>query len=97
MGGFQDGVEYWMRWERVAVVTDMAWIAHAVSRLFRMPLRRAVAYDVPLGCGCDGRSGGTMEIISKLHGSRLATTAPPGLMPTLLTDLPNPGSGGSES
>jgi hypothetical protein len=27
---FMVGVEYWMRWERVAVVTDVVWIAHAV-------------------------------------------------------------------
>ena len=28
---FNVGVEYWTRWERVAVVTDVAWIAHVVS------------------------------------------------------------------
>jgi len=34
------GVEYWMRWERVAVVTDVAWIAQAVHAFrFLMPGR----------------------------------------------------------
>ena len=28
---FRLGVEYWTRWERVAVVTDVAWIAHVVN------------------------------------------------------------------
>ncbi len=28
---FRLGVEYWTRWERVAVVTDVVWIAHAVN------------------------------------------------------------------
>lgn len=35
---FRVGVEYWMRWQRVAVVTDVAWITHAVNALrFLMP------------------------------------------------------------
>ena len=35
---FRVGVEYWTRWERVAVVTDVAWIAHLVHALrFLMP------------------------------------------------------------
>jgi hypothetical protein len=35
---FRVGVEYWMRWERVAVVTDIAWITHVVNALrFLMP------------------------------------------------------------
>jgi len=34
------GVEYWMRWERVAVITDVAWIAQAVNAFrFLMPGR----------------------------------------------------------
>jgi SpoIIAA-like len=28
---FRVGVEYWTRWERVAAVTDVAWIAHVVN------------------------------------------------------------------
>lgn len=31
---FKVGVEYWARWERVAVVTDVGWIAHTMD-LFR--------------------------------------------------------------
>jgi hypothetical protein len=32
------GVEYWMRWERIAVVTDVGWIAHIVDMFrFLMP------------------------------------------------------------
>lgn len=35
---FKVGVEYWARWERVAVVADVAWIAHAVNAFrFLMP------------------------------------------------------------
>ena len=35
---FKVGVEYWMRWERIAAVTDVAWIAHAMNALrFLMP------------------------------------------------------------
>jgi SpoIIAA-like len=35
---FRVGVEYWMRWERVAVVTDVAWITHVVNAFrFLMP------------------------------------------------------------
>jgi hypothetical protein len=35
---FRVGVEYWMRWERVAVVTDVSWITHVVNALrFLMP------------------------------------------------------------
>jgi hypothetical protein len=35
---FRVGVEYWTRWERVAAVTDVAWIAHVVNALrFLMP------------------------------------------------------------
>lgn len=35
---FRVGVEYWMRWERVAVVTDIAWITHVVNAFrFLMP------------------------------------------------------------
>ena len=35
---FRVGVEYWTRWERVAVVTDVTWIAHVVSAFrFLMP------------------------------------------------------------
>ncbi len=30
---FRIGVEYWMRWERVAVVTDVTWISHVVTAL----------------------------------------------------------------
>jgi hypothetical protein len=34
------GIEYWTRWERVAVVTDVAWIAHLLDALrFLMPGR----------------------------------------------------------
>lgn len=32
------GVEYWTRWERVAIVTDVTWIAHVVNALrFLLP------------------------------------------------------------
>jgi hypothetical protein len=35
---FRVGVEYWTRWERVAAVTDVAWIAHVVNAFrFLMP------------------------------------------------------------
>ena len=35
---FRVGVEYWTRWERVAVVTDVTWIAHVVNALrFLLP------------------------------------------------------------
>jgi hypothetical protein len=35
---FRVGVEYWTRWEHVAAVTDVAWIAHAVNAFrFLMP------------------------------------------------------------
>ena len=35
---FRVGVEYWTRWERVAVVTDVAWIKHVVNAFrFLMP------------------------------------------------------------
>ena len=35
---FRVGVAYWMRWERVAVVTDVAWIGHMVNAFrFLMP------------------------------------------------------------
>ena len=35
---FRIGVEYWTRWERVAVVTDVTWIAHLVNAFrFLMP------------------------------------------------------------
>lgn len=35
---FRVGVEYWMRWERVAVVTDVTWITHVVNAFrFLMP------------------------------------------------------------
>jgi hypothetical protein len=35
---FRVGVGYWSRWERVAVVTDVAWIAHALDTLrFLLP------------------------------------------------------------
>jgi hypothetical protein len=35
---FRVGVEYWTRWERVAVVTDVAWITHVVNAFrFLMP------------------------------------------------------------
>jgi len=35
---FALGVEYWMRWERVAVVTNVTWIAHVVNTFrFLMP------------------------------------------------------------
>jgi SpoIIAA-like len=30
---FRIGVEHWMPWERVAVVTDITWIAHIVKTL----------------------------------------------------------------
>lgn len=34
------GIEYWARWERVAVVTDITWIAQAVKAFgFLMPGR----------------------------------------------------------
>ena len=32
------GIEYWSRWERMAVVTDIAWIAHTLHAFgFVMP------------------------------------------------------------
>jgi len=35
---FKVGVGHWSRWERVAVVTDVAWIGHAVNAFrFMMP------------------------------------------------------------
>ena len=35
---FRVGVDYWRRWERVAVVTDVTWIAHVVNALrFLLP------------------------------------------------------------
>ena len=35
---FRVGVEYWTRWERVAVVTDVTWIANVVNALrFLLP------------------------------------------------------------
>jgi SpoIIAA-like len=35
---FKVGIEYWTRWQRVAVVTDVAWIAHMVNAFrFLMP------------------------------------------------------------
>ncbi len=35
---FKIGMQYLTRWERIAVVTDVAWIAHAVSLFsFLMP------------------------------------------------------------
>ena len=40
---FVVGVAYWTRWERVAVVTDVAWIAHAVNAFrFLMPAQLRV-------------------------------------------------------
>ena len=30
---FRVGVEYWKRWERVAVATDVTWITHLVNAL----------------------------------------------------------------
>lgn len=30
---FRIGVAYWVRWERVAVVTDVTWITHVVNAL----------------------------------------------------------------
>lgn len=35
---FKVGIEYWRHWERVAVATDIAWVAHAVNAFrFLMP------------------------------------------------------------
>jgi hypothetical protein len=35
---FRVGIEYWMRWERVAAVTEIAWITHVVNAFrFLMP------------------------------------------------------------
>jgi hypothetical protein len=35
---FMVGVEHWTRWERVAVVTDVAWIGHTMQAFsFLMP------------------------------------------------------------
>ena len=35
---FRVGVDYWRRWARVAVVTDVTWIAHVVNALrFLLP------------------------------------------------------------
>ena len=35
---FKVGVEHWLRWERIAVVTDVDWIRHTVSAFgFIMP------------------------------------------------------------
>jgi len=35
---FRVGIEYWRRWERVAAVTDVAWIAQMVNAFrFLMP------------------------------------------------------------
>jgi hypothetical protein len=35
---FRVGVEYWVRWERVAVVTGIGWITHVVNAFrFLMP------------------------------------------------------------
>ncbi len=40
---FKVGVGYWVRWERVAVVTDVAWIAHVASAFrFLMPAQLRV-------------------------------------------------------
>ena len=37
---FRIGVEYWTNWERVAVVTDISWIARSVAAFrFLMPGR----------------------------------------------------------
>lgn len=37
---FRIGVEYWTRWERVAAVTDVAWIAQTIRAFgFLMPGR----------------------------------------------------------
>ena len=37
---FKVGVEFWTRWDRVAVLTDVPWIAHAMNAFrFLMPGR----------------------------------------------------------
>jgi len=28
---FRVGVDYWMRWERIVLVTDVAWLAHMMN------------------------------------------------------------------
>ena len=44
---FRVRVEYWTRWERVAVVTDVTWIVHVVHALrFLLPGQSPV---VPTG------------------------------------------------
>ncbi len=51
---FKVGVEHWLRWERIAVVTDVDWIRHTVRAFgFIMPAELRV---YPLASAAEARN-----------------------------------------